>query len=497
MKTRYSNPRWNPFPTPSKRSRNSSKKSTITKRSRIGSLLDEAAALGGSYLGGPVAGSLAKSASSMARRKLSNYFKSMQSAKSMSIDGGKNNGAKKQALNQEQGITIRNPVQVRKYNPKVSKFSKKKRVRVSHKFVSKVHRALNSLNHHGTWKQISYGYLNTNAIPQNTQGVNALYNTFGDSNNMCFHPTVFLHQVSVLWNNKADSQGVRQLADVYNLGINTYTGSSTVAAGADVTVGAQGSGAGTSQTPLNIKFTVKHSYEKVRLKNNTERAVTLKLILAAPKVIGSSTTSQVQLTNGAIGGVTVNDPILAPHTMWANALQKQNYENINLNSALVTDLYMSPLKCPELKKHYSFEITTVLLEPGQNYEWTISGPSDFELNYDTFFRNGIYMDMQKFVRYPFYIAYNDLAYGSTSGYGRLTGGETIQKIVMEREMYASFTMPEQVLGTHIVKAVGTITTDQANLRRNAYFHEVYAPVDVSAGTATRVEELNPTAVQPI
>lgn len=403
--------------------------------------------------------------------------------------GGPKKAATKNRVTEGTGASLRQPTTMTHKNKRV-RFNNKKDIKVTSNFKNKVKKALDGINMHGTFTTISQGFLDVKAVATNQQGVQPLFQNTGDYSVWCFDPEVMLHMVSVLWNHKADAQASRALGDTNNFGNIQSTTHGTIPIGNESSAGTQTASVG--QNPLNVKYTLKNAYELVRMKNNTFRTVTLKIYIVAPKINAAFTTPTFQRGIGAGPSTVVNtDYIGNPSLQWNACLSDQYNAGVNIANSVYTDIYQSPLFSPEMKAIYNLEEHIFVLEPGQTADLKIQGPKNFDIDYNKFFRSnntslGQYMGIQKFMRYPMAVYYNDLAFGNTSGFGRFPG--TIGLLNIERQMHYSFSMPD-LAGATVSLGNGTSQTStiQNNLRRNAYFYDVYNGT-AATGTVTRVDE---------
>lgn len=360
---------------------------------------------------------------------------------------------------------------------------KGKKIKVSKYFKDKVAKALSDKVIHGSWDQISFDNLSIIGFPNNGQIVTGLGElSSNDHSDWAFDPEDFLHAASVLWNDKADSQSSRLWHSSSNLGY-----SETGLAG-DALTDVRTSGDET-RFQMNIKLTIKKSYEVYKIKNNTQRTMVMKIFLCAPKEVGAKS----QILNAQPAGsnvITVTSdpaPIGNPGTLWQNELQKQVRSNINIAKATVNTLYNDPKDCPGFNKVYKTDCTTIVLEPGQVYDYYIQGPSNFTIDYNTLLRgsgtdDAAYMGIQKWMRYPFMTAYLDLVSdGSFTGHYAPTG--TVQgklALCIERHMKFHLEMPEST-GSYIGLNSSTSSWNKVgilenNLRRDCYFRTIYGMV---------------------
>lgn len=380
-----------------------------------------------------------------------------------------------------------------RHKGKSTAFRKKKKVKLPKGFKSKVEKALEPKQINGTWRQISFDIMKQNIFTTNQQAVGGL-GTFvaNDFSNWCFDSEDFLHMASVLWNAKADSQTTRPWTNVNNLGHNILTG--TVGIG-------EGRIPGRSRAPMTLKLLIKNSSETYKLKNNTQRTIVMKIFLLAPKQIGTKNFAQTEQPNSeeADAGTSSNNYIGDPPSLWAAALSSQNVQNVNVLAATVNTLYNNPLSCPVFNQTYKSDVTTVVLEPGQVYDYFIQGPQNLNLDFNKHFTSGngkgIYMGIRKHMRFPMVTAYLDtITDGNFVGHYPSTGAAQLKLgVCIERIMKAHIAMPDTV-GTYLnvggaLPGAGFV---ELNMRRDCYALPVYSDVGPIAD-ARRVDVQDPTA----
>jgi len=234
------------------------------------------------------------------------------------------------------------------------------------------------------------------------------------------------------------------------------------------------------------------------------------LYLCAPKTTATkvSTAYSIGATTKTSG--TVQDYISDPVQAWAACQGVQFNQTINVSNSKTEDLYMSPMSNPLFTKNFKVEETTVVLEPGQSYSYFIGGPSNFEVNFEKMFKpqtiatpgtnntaQAIFQGIQKWMRCPMITVYEDLVQDKTNlAPGRMASAtaDTYKNLglVIERDMKAKYSMPEQAGGTiqDYSIALSTTRTIQLNQRRSAYFHAVYSLTQ--AGGYWRYDEEVPT-----
>jgi len=357
---------------------------------------------------------------------------------------------------------------------KVNKMNKKKVVKVSRSLRKKIAKVIEEKKIVGGWTQISYGYVQRPL--NNAQEVTAMLQEASRtdfSGGWAFNTEDFLHVASVLFNGKGDSQGARGWANTANLGL---VNAPEVPTGNKNIYG------------CNANFTVVKSYQTYLLKNNTQSTMTLTAYICAPK---QPTIREQTATNAA--GTVITAQYLGtydPIRTWEEMLATPTGRNI-----LSADKYrfgMVPEATPEWNKYWSYEKKEIVLEPGQTTTFNVQGPVHTELDYTKFFKNDIFLPIQKFSRFVFFIMKTDLIGGAgTAGDREKIGrfglpGEG--RLCIERTFKCKITVPEST--GMAMTPTGGAANIETNLRRPAYGYVVYAQTSVPA-LVTRIDEVQP------
>lgn len=382
---------------------------------------------------------------------------------------------------------------------KSTNFKKKPKVKLPYGFKQKVNKALESEQVNGTWKQVSFGTLPIVNFPINQQAVGGLGAFTGDWNQgWAFDPEDWLHFASVLWNDKLDSKIARSWDSTDNLGIIEPV--TTVPQ--DTLVDNNG-----PQTyyQLNTKLTIKNSHETYKMKNNSQRTITMALFLCAPKMRGlkDSTVSGPLDAPAFVATSAGTSYIGNPGQQWAASMIKQKSSNILVGTAGPNTLFMNPKSNPDFNATYKTDVTYVTLEPGQEYEYFIQGPQDFTFNFKDLFHSGdsaqtpFYNGITPWMRYPLITLHLDLVSDGTIG-GRLPSAGLAaqsQSLTIERTIKAFLVMPE-IVGNKLsfITAVAGATVEgrvQNTQRRDCYSVQVYS-TGGALGAVDRIDVQDPT-----
>jgi len=377
---------------------------------------------------------------------------------------------------------------------KTTNHKKKKNVKLPKGFKAKVAKALEPGEINGTWKQVSYDTLPVTSFATNQQIVSGLGDLLDqDYSDWAFDPEDFLHAASVLWNDKPDSQNNRIWNNTSNLGYSPeIVAPSFVSEVLPINAGA------INPFFMNQKIHVKKAHETYKLKNNTQRTITLKIYLCAPKQSGVKSIGVVSdsLTPGNFPQYIGN-----PGQLWESSLKSQAFSHINVGRSVPQDLYQNPKSNPLFNKHYKSDCTIVVLEPGQVYDYFIQGPTNLDIEYKNLFMSGgpaherWYQGIQKWMRYPLITAYLDMITdGDRSGrYPPSEAAGGTEAIGIERIMKFSLKMPESVgarVGSNGDPVAGQV---ELNSRRDCYWHKVYTPAGPT-GDLNRVDVENPAII---
>lgn len=307
-----------------------------------------------------------------------------------------------------------------------------------------------------------------------------------------FNPEDWIHMISVLWNDKTDSSSSgRNWQTPQTLGNTTGSNRNSVL-NAPAQTGASG-----------LVFTVKNSWERYKLKNNSQRTWTIDVYECAPKVVSQ----EGVLENDANGASTiVTNPAFAyPDVAWSNSLKNDQRDSVRVDFAGVNLLYTVPTSTVGFNSLYKTQKTTIILEPGQTYSYLMRGPKELKVAVNKLFMatgssSSNMFNIQKYSRIPMFVYHCDLEVqvntgGASATVGRYGGVTTAtpQHIAIERTAYASFYMPEEVGAKFNVNVAPVVQYANLNFRRPAVFETVYTQTGL--GAITRIDEEQPATVE--
>lgn len=439
-----------------------------------------------------------------ARRSLANAFKAL----AKKTDNGKFKQIVKSARKKRKVAHARNHASApltkaaSRIKGATTNHARAKEITVTKDFKDKVVKALADKTCSGSWDQISFDTIPISNIPLNGQAVNGLGAAFtGDYSNWAFDPEDILHAASVLWNNKSDSQGNRIWTNSQNLGIAESAGNGGNVGISDLKL------PGRSKYGMNVKITVKRCHEVYKMKNESQRTITLKIYLCEPRRVGvmGNQTYSMPLVDEAPATSTDLNNIGSPAQVWDSELRKQKASGMNMSNSIPSQLYNKPNLCPVFNKTYKTDETTVVLEPGQVYDYYINGPTNYTMNFSNFFQGAgtdaiLYNGVQKFMRYPLFTAYVDLVSdGTTSGrYPTTAAGQGFQGIAVERHMKMFLECPSTVGGGITLLSSSGIANGavESNYKRDCYFKTVYTKT-TAFGISKRFDVQDPGDGIPI
>lgn len=334
-----------------------------------------------------------------------------------------------------------------------------KRVKVSFKLRKKINKVLEGKMPKGYYQET---YLGTFSTTVNNGQESAVIKgpTVDGVQGEFFSPTQIQNAASILWNRKTPTAS-------YNF--------------AD---------AG-SFNPNNVKINVVKQWATIKYRNNTERIYYLNIYACRRKISEPSTTAQTSETD------------------WKQAMQIEGTSNVNVNTITNATLYATPFITKSMSDKYDIECTKVIMAPGEEYTYTITGPSrmyDFRKFY---FGNAPYPFNKKMNVNVFHVAYNDLISTSTgtANVGRIGNNDAAAgySIIYEVNMYYKLEMPEQtgitwataptlISGQQAIPVAGN--TSYIGNRRDAYAIFNNGATSIT-GNPVRVEREQPnTLVTP-
>jgi len=253
---------------------------------------------------------------------------------------------------------------------------------------------------------------------------------------------------------------------------------------------------------------VRDSYSWYTFKNGTQHAVNFALLVCVPKRKGSCTewnTDRLYGTNDQGQDIENNEAIQGPYFHWVQSLNQDQIQGQlllsyrptpdtitgapTLGSASVNDLFRMPTESKNFNTMYKTEVVRFYLQPGQEVKYKLQGPKNLHIDCTKEFRNGIFMNVQRYSR-----AVSGIIYNSPNSIVKVVDGknqqgtsgrwtDTIDKqsagfaLFIERTDHISLKIPEQAgfvfpNATDVNQLAGK--TQTLNLRRPRQINNIWA-----------------------
>lgn len=350
---------------------------------------------------------------------------------------------------------------VKKLKAKGVKIKKVKVMKISKKFKKMVQKVQEEPEVKGTWQVTHSGGYVPSKINVNEQYAWTGNHTNWDAS-LNFTTDHFLTAASILFNNRNPTVGTGQY-DPNQPG---------------------------QFSALNTKVKVINSYGIYRLKNNSQRVLSLEVYECKPSKVGSYVNAVGgngwKNVAGVITSTALTDPLSTPENEWNSALADDFAsgavrQSLSGPAALTTStLHNKPGYTFSLKKRWKCsKIESIKLEPGQDTSFKVQGPQEMMLNYERFWEDLWYRNIQKFTRGIMFIMRADLCGSTLGGGGRFPDANFGPNcLVIEREDHYKIVAPEI---TNFNLKFDKIVVDQ---RSNV----------ATVGSALDVEENNPTTI---
>lgn len=257
-------------------------------------------------------------------------------------------------------------------------------------------------------------------------------------------------------------------------------------------------------------ITVKNSWSKFLIKNNTRMTYNIDVYEVAPKLVGTITNDAYNIP----AGVTVanTSTALDPPAIWVKSCQEDYGQNVmipytsgstTLSAAAVGSATSSvvpftlgdrPTVHQAWNKLFKAEKTNIIIEPGQITEYFLQGPQNLTIKPSDHIKGDIFQDIQKYSRYPMFITNTELGADTTGMVGRVaeavnTSGNTL---LYEHQTYFDIKIPD-MMGAGIV---GNTTAGLLTSRHRSYclptWDSAFNTVNV-----TRVDSQAPGSIETI
>jgi len=267
-----------------------------------------------------------------------------------------------------------------------------------------------------------------------------------------FTPLAFMEAARILWKNAPQAAGSTPVADA------TYDFALT-----------------------NFRPTVINSYVKIKIRNNSTRAYHVDLMIIR--------------TKKRAAGLEPRGDLEAQLAARAEASEAGNAGG-NVFSDNLEKLGLMPTDVDGWRANWQPEVVTVMLQPGQTYEYFVQGPRMEEMNYAKLLNGDIIEEDQKTTRWFLVRYYTDLissgGSGSTAGTpgyfaetSALTGGVWDGRgLCVDQTFHVHMKMPENVGFQYGSTTSGT--EQELNKRRNAFARIQYTSDPV--GSLVRIDD---------
>lgn len=318
-----------------------------------------------------------------------------------------------------------------------TKQTKRKTVKVSTNLRKKIKKVLEHAKIPGHLQETAYQiFPYTNATTQ--RQVVSYDNTTGTAVDALFSPGRILDAASVLWNNKTIAQSPKLVTDAGNF------------------------------DNKSIKVYVKNAYAKQNIRNNTQRTMNLKIL-------------EFQAKSNQVAG----DPL----GVWQAALLFQAAaQGANQNGYVKEALHAMPTILPDFNRLFSTRVTTVVMQPGGEYNHFIQGPKDHLYDFQKMWNGSTFQNNNKHAVYCAYVYFPDVITTDTNTVGRVGGvpvaGEFFG-LTVETTNFFQLAMPEQT-GFVVTAAAGTTES----LKQRQFTHCVQVWTNAT-GIGLRIDDEDP------
>jgi len=232
----------------------------------------------------------------------------------------------------------------------------------------------------------------------------------------------------------------------------------------------------------NFKPTVINAYCKIKFRNNSGRAYHMDLMIIRPKKRAAGLEPRGDLE----AQLAARAEAATPGNAGGNVLS-DNYEKFG----------MKPTDVDGWRANWACETITILLQPGQTYEYFCQGPRNQEINFAKLLNGNIIQADQKFTRFFLVRFHTDLITSSgtaiasgTAGYYAEIGNLSTnlfdgRGIAVDQTFHMHMKMPDNA-GFQYPATVTGSTEQELNKRRNAFVYLNYFTDPV--GSIIRIDD---------
>lgn len=351
-------------------------------------------------------------------------------------------------------IGLRSPgVNIKKV--KAVKFKGGRKVAVSKPLRAKINKVMNGRSYNGYYQHTTYQFVNVDGGGVSSSNTQTTFPTYYEGvQHELFTPQLVLNAASILWNGKSPTYPVQPtVQDTRNF------------------------------NQFETKVEVKKIWSCATMTNNTQRKMYVKMYDCKAK-------------NMVSGNYPLGQWIAALSEMYnSKGVGAQGLSENPLNT-LTTTLHANPKSIIQFNQFYSAECTTIVLAPGQTYEYRIKGPSQVSMDMSKYYNGTQYQIVNKFGRYVFGVAYLDLVtMDNTTPVGGIAAraGESSLRsgLDIEYNTYYCLTIPEKA---GIVGAGAVNTGLELGERHNAYSIQ-NDEVSLVGKVPYRVDEADPNPAE--
>lgn len=341
-----------------------------------------------------------------------------------------------------------------------SKKGLKKKVSVSKNFKDKVLKSVASKEIVGYFRSIQFADQQCGLFA-NRQAIQFLPNSGLSLAGSLFNATRILHVAGRLWGNEPAVQDPSF----------------------PVVVGPSGN----MYNWKNVQIEVKKQFWQFTAKNNTTRTMRVKVYQASPRKSFTNTS----FTSGG-------DPL----QLWDHGLDQLNHTGVfkgkytNPLTGLLVDypykemLGMTPHMSRHVTDHYSLTSTEYLVQPGQDFDWTVTGPRGL-IDYSKFIENDVMMPFQKDDIWQFLVVEYDIASSFADAaytYHIPGSGEDVgHRLIVQCKYACTIVMPEQT-GFTEPTSISAGELQPMDLRKPAIVIDDFTPSPNLAGAVDRVDD---------
>jgi len=140
-----------------------------------------------------------------------------------------------------------------------------------------------------------------------------------------------------------------------------------------------------------LKIHVRKSWATYQFRNSTERPQYLSVYTVAPKVTDAQ-----------------GDELF--FNQWYESLQAEKSQKILLSTGTTfRQMDLKPTSCAQMRRKYKMVETKITVEPGQCFDYVLPGPEDITYDFNKYYDDSLFKNLQKMCRTVIICAVQDLA----------------------------------------------------------------------------------------